>query len=85
MIQGLNAIHFREPRFLLMYPALQFAPDEMAKPDGSLSLPYVAGALRRANYDVQILDVCVGDAEDRLEDTFYKYRIRRRGSANCTG
>jgi len=29
-----------------MYPALQFAPDEMAKPDGSLSLPYVAGALR---------------------------------------
>ena len=83
MIQGLNAIHFREPRFLLMYPALQFAPDEMAKPDGSLSLPYVAGALRRANYDVQILDVCVGDAQDRLEDTFYKTTFMPSGLIRC--
>lgn len=83
MGHGLNAIRFREPRFLLMYPALQFAPDEMAKPDGSLSLPYVAGALRRAHYDVRILDVSVGDAEDRLEDTFYNSKFLPSGLIRC--
>src|SRR5882672_2063872 len=66
-----------------MYPALQFAPDEMAKPDGSLSLPYVAGALRRAHYDVRILDVSVGDAEDRLEDTFYNSKFLPSGLIRC--
>jgi radical SAM superfamily enzyme YgiQ (UPF0313 family) len=66
-----------------MYPALQFAPDEMAKPDGSLSLPYVAGALRRAGYDVKILDVSVGDEEDRLEDTFYKTTFLPSGLIRC--
>ena len=53
----LNGVRAADPRFLLMYSALQFGPLEMAKPDGSLSLPYVAGALRRAHYDVDILDV----------------------------
>ena len=54
-----------------MYAALQFAPEEMAKPDGSLSLPYLAGALREAEYDVDILDVSVGGPNDKLEDTFF--------------
>ncbi len=61
----------KQPRFLLMYSALQFAPEEMAKPDGSLSLPYLAGALREAEYDVDILDVSVGGRNDKLEDTFF--------------
>lgn len=61
----------KQPRFLLMYSALQFAPEEMAKPDGSLSLPYLAGALREAEYDVDILDVSVGGPNDKLEDTFF--------------
>src|SRR5213083_2072105 len=52
---GLNAFRAKDPRFLLMYSALQFGPEEQAKPDGSLSLPYVAGALRRAHYEVSIL------------------------------
>ena len=71
MVGRLDAIRIRDPRFLLLYPPLQFAPEEMAKPDGSLSLPYVAGALRRAGYEVKILDCSVGDTDDRLEETFF--------------
>jgi radical SAM superfamily enzyme YgiQ (UPF0313 family) len=66
-----------------MYSALQFGPEEMAKPDGSLSLPYVAGALRRAHYDVKILDVSVGDNDDRLEDTFFKTSQLPSGLIRC--
>lgn len=66
-----------------MYSALQFGPEEMAKPDGSLSLPYVAGALRRAHYDVKILDVSVGDDDDRLEDTFFKTSRLPSGLIRC--
>ena len=40
-----------DPRFLLMYSPLQFAPHDSVKPDGSLSLPYLAGALREAGYE----------------------------------
>lgn len=64
--------HRREPRFLLMYSALQFAPQDTVKPDGSLSLPYVAGALRDAGFEVRILDASVGADGDALVDTFYK-------------
>jgi anaerobic magnesium-protoporphyrin IX monomethyl ester cyclase len=71
------------PRFLLMYSALQFGELEMAKPDGSLSLPYVAGALRRAGYDVDILDVSVGKPEDRLEDTFLRPTRLPSGLRRC--
>ena len=53
-----------EPKFLLMYSPLQFAPNDSVKPDGSLSLPYIAGALRNANFDVKILDASVGDHSD---------------------
>lgn len=61
----------REPRFLLMYSPLQFAPQDTVKPDGSLSLPYIGGALRDAGFEVKILDACVGDEKDQLKDTFY--------------
>src|SRR5271170_8041775 len=67
-MKGLNAFHQKNPTFLLMYSALQFGPEEMAKPDGSLSLPYLAGALREAGYGVKILDVSVGDIDEPIED-----------------
>jgi len=68
----LEAIRVKHPRFLLMYSPLQFAPGDVAKPDGSLSLAYVAGALRRAGYDVRILDCSVGDDGHPLSDTFFR-------------
>jgi len=71
MSSRLNALRVKDPKFLLLYSPLQFAPEEMAKPDGSLSLPYIAGSLRRAGYAVRILDCSVGDTEDRLEETFF--------------
>lgn len=79
MSHHLNEFRFNNPRFLLMYPPLQFAPEEQAKPDGSLSLPYVAGSLRRAGYDVKILDCSVGDDEDSLSDTFYRSTVLPSG------
>jgi anaerobic magnesium-protoporphyrin IX monomethyl ester cyclase len=60
------------PRFLLLYSPLQFAAGEVAKPDGSLSLAYLAGALRNAGYPVKILDCSVGDDEQPLEETFFR-------------
>ncbi len=69
----------KDPRFLLIYSALQFAPEEQAKPDGSLSLAYLASALRNAAYEVRILDVSVGNEKDTLEDGF------RNTSALSTG
>ena len=61
----------KEPSFLLLYSPLQFGETEMAKPDGSLSLPYLAGALREAGFRVGLLDLSVGNAKDALEDTFF--------------
>ena len=83
MSQKLDAIRYRNPRFLLMYSALQFAPEEMAKPDGSLSLPYLAGALRKAGYDVKILDVSVGDSDQTLEQTFFNTTLLPSGLIRC--
>jgi radical SAM superfamily enzyme YgiQ (UPF0313 family) len=57
---------------LLLYPPLQFAPGETTKPDGSLSLVYLAGALRRAGHEVHILDCAVGSKNDSLQDTFFR-------------
>lgn len=59
------------PRFLLLYPPLQFAPNEVAKPDGSLSLAYLAAALRDAGYDVTVLDCTVGFDGSALEESFF--------------
>lgn len=73
----------KDPKFLLMYSALQFAPDEMAKPDGSLSLAYLAGALRAAGYHVQILDVSVGNDKDDLKDTFFDTTFLPSGLVRC--
>ena len=86
MARGLNGYRCQDPTFLLMYSALQFGPEEMAKPDGSLSLPYLAGAVRRAGYDVKILDVSVDgllhidslrDDQYEMEDDGLAWRGRR--------
>jgi radical SAM superfamily enzyme YgiQ (UPF0313 family) len=66
-----------------MYSPLQFAPEEMAKPDGSLSLPYVAGALRRAGYPVRILDVSVGNEKDSLAQSFLNTTQLPSGLIRC--
>lgn len=60
-----------EPSFLLVYSPLQFGQNEMAKPDGSLSLPYLAGALRGAGFQVALLDISVGNGKDNLQETFF--------------
>ena len=60
-------------RVLLLYPPLQFASGAFAKPDGSLSLPYLAGSLRRAGYEVSIYDAAVGRDGDDLAGTFQRF------------
>lgn len=82
-LNALNAFQFRNPKFLLMYSALQFGPEEMAKPDGSLSLPYLAGAIRDAGYDVKILDVSVGDKDDPIEESFFNTKMLPSGLIRC--
>ncbi len=79
----LKSLRIDTPRFLLMYSPLQFGPEEMAKPDGSLSLPYVAGALRRAHYDVRIVDVSVGNERDDVQDTFFTTTQLPSGLIRC--
>lgn len=83
MKSRLDDFSFSNPRFLLMYSALQFGPEEMAKPDGSLSLPYLAGAIRRAGYDVKILDVSVGDDDQPIEESFFNTKMMDTGLIRC--
>ena len=72
MSHPLDTIRRSQPRFLLLYSPLQFGEGEIAKPDGSLSLAYIAGALRDAGYEVHILDCSVGDDDDDLQQTFFR-------------
>jgi len=67
----LDQARYSAPRFLLLYPPLQFADNEVMKPDGSLSLAYLAGALRDAGYDVTILDCTVGFDGTSLSESFH--------------
>src|SRR5262249_17779993 len=83
MAHRLDAIRRPNPSFLLMYSPLQFGPEEMAKPDGSLSLPYLAGALREAGYAVKILDVSVGDLDQSLDETFFRTEFLPSGLIRC--
>ena len=59
-----------KPKILLMYPPNQLMAIEMPRPDGSLGPLYLAGALRDAGYEVDLLDASVGASEDKLSDTF---------------
>ena len=61
-----------DPRFLLLYPPSALQPEDGAKPDGSLGLLYLAGALRSHGYDVSVLDTTVGPPGASLQDTLYR-------------
>ena len=67
-------------RFLLMYcPQIFDKTFGAIKPEGSLGLMYLAGALRDKNYDVIILDATVGNEKYSLEETFYNEKILSDG------
>ncbi len=67
------------PRILLLYPPLQFATNEVAKPDGSLSLTYLAAALRDAGYEVTLLDCTVGFNGSPLDESFHNITDQPNG------
>ncbi|MBL7132107.1 MAG: B12-binding domain-containing radical SAM protein [Candidatus Omnitrophica bacterium] len=62
----------KNPKFLLVYPPQQFEKKEIIRPEGTLSLPYLAASLAEAGFHSQILDACVGTAKDKLEEVFYR-------------
>ena len=63
----------KKPKFLLIYsPQRQDPRFGAVKPEGSLGLAYLAGALRDNNYEVTILDGCVGNEKHSLRETFYR-------------
>jgi radical SAM superfamily enzyme YgiQ (UPF0313 family) len=62
----------KDPRFLLVFPPLQYRSDEIIRPDGTLALPYLDAALSAAGFHSEILDASIGTSNDRLEDTFYR-------------
>lgn len=62
----------REPRFLLLYPPQRFDTKSGVKPEGSLGLLYIAGALRDAGFEVGVLDCCVGNEKYSLEQSFLR-------------
>lgn len=62
----------KNPRFLLVFPPLQYGRDELVRPDGTLALPYLDAALSAAGFESRILDASVGSDEDPLAETFYR-------------
>ncbi len=62
----------KEPKVLLVYPPLQFMPQEAPRPDGGLGLLYLAGALEDAGIEVDVIDATLGDENHDLEATFYR-------------
>ena len=72
--------NIREPRFLLLYPPQSFdASLGVVKPEGSLGVLYLAGALRRAGFEVGVLDCCVGNDKYSLQETFFKQTLLPNG------
>lgn len=65
-------LRIRDPRFLMLFPPLQFGATELQRPDGTLALPYLDAALTRAGFHSEILDCSVGNARHALADTFFK-------------
>ncbi len=63
----------RELRYLLMYSPLRFDRRFGAiKPEGSLGLIYLVGALSQNGHHVDLLDCAVGNEKYSLKDTFYR-------------
>ena len=69
----------REPKILLLYPPNQLMPVETPRPDGSLGLLYLAGALRDIGIEADLLDATVGTAHDTLEQTFFRSELQPNG------
>ena len=59
----------------MVFPPLQFAGNEMVRPDGTLALPYLDACLTQAGFESNILDMSIGTSKDKLEDTFYKQEV----------
>jgi len=66
----------KEPKILLMYPPNQLMDIEIPRPDGSLGLLYLAGALRRVGIEVKLIDASVGAEGDSLRETFF-HRVKQ--------
>lgn len=65
--------NIKDPRFLLMYAPQRFDLHLGAvKPEASLGNLYLAGALRDAGFQVNILDCCLGNDRYSLEQSFYR-------------
>lgn len=64
--------NIKDPKFLLMYAPQRFNLHLGAvKPEASLGNLYLAGALRDAGFQVNILDCCLGNERYSLEQSFY--------------
>jgi len=74
----------QNPKVLLIYPPNQLMDIEIPRPGGTLSLLYLAGALRSAGIEVDLLDATVGAKEDRLEDTFL-LRVKQQNGLTRIG
>lgn len=62
-----------EISFLLLYsPQRQDPRFGAVKPEGSLGLIYLAGALRDHGFNVRVLDCSVGDYSHDLQNTFFR-------------
>lgn len=68
-----------QPKILLVYPANQLMDIEIPRPDGSLGPLYLAGALRKADFEVEILDASVGSSGDSLRETFFRRTLQPNG------
>lgn len=62
----------KEPKVLLIYPPNQLMDIEVPRPDGSLGILYLAGALRQEGIEVDVLDASVGSDQDNIKDTFFR-------------
>jgi anaerobic magnesium-protoporphyrin IX monomethyl ester cyclase len=68
-----------QPKILLVYPPNQLMNIEIPRPDGSLGPLYLAGSLRNAGFEVEILDASVGSSGDILHDTFFQRSLQPNG------
>jgi len=69
----------QNPKVLFVYPPNQLMAVEIPRPDGSLGPLYLAGALRRAGIQAEVLDASVGATGDSLRETFFRRALQSNG------
>jgi len=69
----------QNPKVLLVYPPNQLMSVEIPRPDGSLGPLYLAGALRQAGIEVELLDASVGTDDDSMSETFFRRQLQPNG------